>query len=142
MTEKEFVSSRTSAINSGGIKSFPDDFINLNEFDEVALPGKTLVIGQEFFGSYEIISVDGSLILQAENYPKAKFIIYASRLKPLSIKVPKLEKVIKDSVSSYEEYLDGIIKTIEADYKKQFPGSKASGEVTNSILRILNLVRY
>ncbi len=142
MTEKEFISSWTSRINSEGIKYFPDDFIQLNEFDEVGLPGKALVIGQEFFGSYEILSIDGSLILQAENHSKAKYIIYANRLKPAKIKIPKQEKIVKDSVLKYEEYLDGIIKKIEADYKKNFPASKTYGDVTNNILRMLNLTRY
>ena len=109
MTEKEFTSSWTSKIISEGIKSFPDDFCRLNEFDEVTLPGKVLVIGQEFFGSYEILNVDGSLVLHAYNHSKAKFIIYSNRLKPLTIKVPKEEKVIKDSVSKYEDYFESCI---------------------------------
>ncbi len=142
MNEKEFISSWTTKINSEGIKNFPDDFVQLNEFDEVFLPGKVLVIGQEFFGSYEILTVDGSLILQAENHSKAKFIIYSNRQKPVKIKIPKHEKVVKDSVLWYEEYLDGIIKKIETDYKKNFPGSKTYGDITNNILRMLNLTRY
>ena len=142
MTEKEFISSWTSRIYSEGIKTFPDDFIQLNEFDEADLPGKALVIGQEFFGSYEVLNIDGSLILRAENYSKAKFIIYSNRQKPKKIKIPKEEKTLKAVVSGYEEYLDSIIKRIESDFKKNFPGSKSFGEVNNNILRILNLTRY
>ena len=142
MTEKVFISSWISKINSERIKNFPDDFIQLSEFDEVSLPGKALIIGQEFFGNYEILSIDGSLIFQAENYSKAKFIIYSNKQKPLKIKIPRQEKVIKESVFKYEEYLDGIIKIIEADYKKNFPGDKSYSQVTNNILRMLNLTRY
>lgn len=142
MTEKVFISSWISKINSERIKNFPDDFIQLSEFDEVSLPGKMLIIGQEFFGNYEILSIDGSLIFQAENYSKAKFIIYSNKQKPLKIKIPRQEKVIKESVFKYEEYLDGIIKIIEADYKKNFPGDKSYSQVTNNILRMLNLTRY
>ena len=142
MTEKDFISSWIEKIKAEGIKSFPDEFIDSKDFEEVALPGKTLIIGQEFFGSYEILSVDGSLVLHAENHTKAKFVIYANRMKPKKIKIPKGEKILKASVSSYEEYLDGFIKKIETDYRKNFPGIKNSGDVTNGILRILNLTRY
>ena len=142
MTEKEFISSWASRIYAEGIKTFPDDFHKFDDFYEADLPGKTLIIGQEFFGNYEILTIDGSLIFRAENYSKAKFIIYSNRQKPKKIKIPKEEITLKAVVSSYEEYVDGIIKRIESDLKKNFPGSNTSGEVTNNILRILNLTRY
>ena len=142
MTEKEFISSWASRIYAEGIKTFPDDFFKFDDFYEADLPGKTLIIGQEFFGNYEILTIDGSLIFRAENYSKAKFIIYSNRQKPKKIKIPKEEITLKAVVSSYEEYVDGIIKRIESDLKKNFPGSNTSGEVTNNILRILNLTRY
>lgn len=142
MTEKDFISSWTEKLKSEVIKSFPDDFIQVKEYDEEILPGKTLVIGQEFFGSYEILSIDGSLVFQAPNYAKAKFIIYSNRQKPSIVKIPKKDTDIKTSINKYEEYLDSILKRIEIDYKKNFPGSKNSNEVINNILRILNLIRY
>lgn len=142
MTERDFISSCAESIKSEGIKAFPEDFIQFKEFDESNLPGKALVIGQEFFGSFEILSIDGSLILQASNYARAKFIIYSNRQKPASIKIPKSDNDIKPSINKYEEYLDSIIKRIDIDYKKKFPGSKNSSEVINNILRMLNLIRY
>jgi len=56
MTEKEFISSRVSRLASDGIKIFPSDFIVIKDYKELRLPGKTLLIGEEFFGKYEILA--------------------------------------------------------------------------------------
>ncbi len=142
MTEKDFISNWTKQISDEGIKSFPDDFISFKNYQLIDLPGKALVIGKEFFGTVEILSTDGTQVYQAENHLTAKFIIYSNRLVPLKIKIPKENSVIGSSVNLFENYLDGIIKQIESDYKKSFPMGKNSSGAINNIFRILNLMRY
>ena len=141
MNEKEFVSNKTKELVEIGLKSFPDDFMETESTYELELPGKTLVMGEEFFGAYEILTIDGTLVLQAENLDKAKYIIYSNRTKPKNIVIPKEETEIKSSISKYRSYLDSLIKKIESDYKKQFPGEKNFNLVTNEIFKLLNLSR-
>ncbi len=121
MTEKEFISQSVESISSEGIKKFPDDFIQPDECGQLKLPGKALVIGQEFFGAVEILTVDGTPVLQAKDHATAKYIIYANRLKPKFIKIPNEEKKIKTATADYEDYLDSLFKRIEKNYKNEFP---------------------
>ena len=142
MTEKEFISKWTSSLSRNGIKTFPEDFEDKKSAVEIKLPGKTLVIGEEFFGNYEVLTIDGTAVLHAENQYKAKYIVYSSRKKNTSVKIPVKFEDIKTSVAKYENYLDSIIREIEADYKKFFPGEKRSNDLTNEIFRVLSLNRY
>ena len=142
MSEKEFISNWTARLYSEGIKSFPYDFIKFNEHKEIRLPGKTLVIGEELFGSYEILTVEGIAVLHAESYTQAKFILYANRNRPEIMHIPAVEEELKSAVSKYEEYLDSIIRNIESDYKENFPDDKNFNAAVNEIFRIMNLNRY
>jgi len=142
MNGKEFISSWVSKLASDGIKIFPADFISLdNNYTEFRLPGKTLLIGEEFFGKYEIITADGNSVLHANNYMQAKFILYANRNTPELLLIPSDEAELKKAIQMYESYLDSIIKDIEIDYKKTFPEEKNSKSIVNEIFRQLNLVR-
>ncbi|HRI47031.1 MAG: hypothetical protein KF721_07935 [Ignavibacteriaceae bacterium] len=141
MNEKDFVIEQSKEL-SESIKSFPSDFIEDYEGKVISVPSKNLILGEEFFGKYEILTADGFLVLHAETYEEAKFIVYSSRLKTSSVKVPADVEVLKSSLSGYSKYLDGIIKNIAARYKKKFPEGKNLHSVTNDIFRILNLVRY
>ena len=142
MTEKEFITGWVSKLSGQGIKNFPKDFSDSENTKEIALSGKTLLLGQEFFGSFEILSVDGSVIFRAENYDEAKFIIYANRLLPKLISVPGSHSEVLDANSKYEKYLDSVIREIDDNYKSEFPAGKNLNGAVNDILRILNLVRY
>ena len=142
MKEKEFITKWTGSLTEQGIKNFPGEFFSGSEFEEISLPGKTLVIGEEFFGNYEVLTIDGAAVLQADSHGKAKFIVYASRNKVNTLRVPKKPEEIKSTLGKYESYLDSIIKEIEADYRKIFPGEKRSNAVVNEIFRLMNLNRY
>jgi hypothetical protein len=142
LIEKEFISKWTVSLSENGIKAFPEDFLGNMTTEEIKLPGRTLVIGEEFFGNYEILTVDGTAVLQAESQYKAKYIVYSNRKKNTSVKIPVRSEDIKTAVAKYENYLDSIIKEIEADYKKSFPGEKRSNDLTNEIFRVLSLNRY
>jgi hypothetical protein len=141
MSEKEFISGWTARLSYEGIKSFPNDFIMFNDHKEVRLPGKTLILGEEFFGNYEILTVDGISVLHAESGDQAKFILYANRNKPEIMHIPLKESELKSSISGYEEYLDSIIRKIESDYKENFPDEKNFNAVMNDVFRVMNLIR-
>jgi hypothetical protein len=142
LIEKEFISKWTVSLSEKGIKTFPEDFLENLTTEEIKLPGKTLVIGEELFGNYEVLTVDGTAVLQAESQYKAKYIVYSNRKKSPSVKIPVKSEDIKSTVAKYENYLDSIIKEIEADYKKSFPGEKKCNDLTNEIFRVLSLNRY
>jgi hypothetical protein len=142
LTEKEFTAKWINKISDKGIKKFPDEFLAVSETEEFRLPSKALVIGEELFGIIEILTVDGSVFTQVNNYEKAKYIIYANRNKPDSILIPSDKNELKSVLASYGKYLDSIIIEIEEDYRKEFPLAKNSHQVVNEIFRILNLVKY
>jgi len=141
MSEKEFVSLSASKLASNGIKNFPRDFTELKEHNELKLPGKTLLIGEEFFGKYEIHTAEGYSVFHAESYLHAKYILYANRETPQIIHLPANDSEIKTGIQKYESYLDNIIKDIESDYKKTFPDQKNSKTVVSEVFKLLNLVR-
>ncbi|MGA7837456.1 MAG: hypothetical protein WB996_05775 [Ignavibacteriaceae bacterium] len=142
MKEKEFITKWTTSLTEDGIRKFPDDFTKESKVEKIELPGKSLVIGEEFFGSFEVLTIDGTAVMQADSQSKAKFIVYSSRNKITKLNIPENPEEVKSSVSNYENYLDTIIKEIEADYKKTFPGEKRGNALVNEIFRVLNLNRY
>jgi hypothetical protein len=142
LTEKEFISLCIKEIRDVGIKSFPSDFISDDNNSYVLhTGGKTLLIGNEMFGSYEIITTDGSPVFITDNYDTAKYVIYASRERTDQISIPKDNKAIRESILKYEEYLRSIVIQTSSHYKKEFPAGNTP-EVTNEIFRKLNLVIY
>lgn len=141
MTERTFITEWVVELSEKGLKDFPADFLSIDDVKTISIPNKTLVIGQEFFGNYEILSVDGQQVYQASNIDEAKYIIYANRSKPLTVKIPNNPEYIKQTLRIYNEYLDSIIKQIESQYKKNFREMNNSNYVINEIFRHLNLIR-
>lgn len=141
MDKKEFIAFWTKKLSLDKIKKFPDDFFQNEETTAFPLSAKSLLIGQEFFGEFELIDVSGAEVLKTDSYEKAKYLIYASRSKPNFVNVPKEEKKLKEMVLKYENYLDSIIRKIEFDFQNKFPASKSFTEVLNKILTRLNLIR-
>lgn len=142
MTEKKFIADWVIKLTDEALKEFPDDFLKTEKLKIISLPCKALVIGQEFFGSYEILSVDGQSVCQASSYDEAKYILYSNRNKTSTVKIPVDPNNIKEALTLYNEYLDAIIKHVEADYKKTLPGMKNSNYIVNEIFKRLNLTRY
>lgn len=142
MKEREFISLWLQNLQQDEIKEFPLHFISAENTTNIKLPGKTLILGKEFFGTYEILTVDGDLFLQVQSFHTAKYVIYANKYFPKEIRMPLNENDISTSVLAYENYLDSLIRLIGLDYKKKFPGEKNQQTVINNILRAINLIRY
>lgn len=142
MNDKLFVEYWINKIQSSGIKYFPFDFIDQTRLDIIPIPVKTLVIGQEFFGQYEIIATDGESVYHASNYDEAKFFVYSSKEREGKAYLPKDKIIIKSIVDDYNKYLDELINQINKDYKKNFQDVKNIYAVSNEIFKKLNLIRY
>jgi glycogen synthase len=142
MNEKEFIKKWIEKISSELLKDFPNDFINDEEWKKFDMPGKSLILGPELFGTFEIIDIDDNVFFQAENIYKAKYILYANRTKPDEIKIPLSETDIKAVVKNYENHIDSIVKIIEEDLMKQSTNPHKFLRVSNSIFNNLNIQRY
>ena len=142
MTEKEFINKWKADITSEGIKYFPFDFLSSQEGIEYNLDEKSLMIGEEFFGKYEILDAKGNVFLQVDDYLQAKYLVYSSRNKVQKINMPKDVSVLKNVLSEYEKYLDSLLIKIQNDYKKIFHSTTNLLSVTNDIFHSLNLTRY
>ncbi len=142
MTEKNFVLKQIEFYESGNLKIFPTDFLKSEKCKELQLPCKTLVLGPELFGAYELLDVDKVTQIQASNITEAKYILYANRAKPKKIKIPVDESEVLKVVKEYEKYLDSIVRKIVEDYKSIFPNSNKSMEIANQIFSSLKLKRY
>lgn len=142
MNEEFFIESWLSKIQSSGIRQFPLDFIDESQLINISIPVKTLVIGQEFFGAYEIITTDGESVYHASNYDEAKFIVYSSKERNGKSYLPKDRSMTKTLVDSYNNYLDDLLTQIKNDYKKNFKDGKNVNAVSNDIFKKLNLIRY
>jgi hypothetical protein len=142
LNEKSFIENWLNNVQSSGIKQFPLHFIDVLQLDIISIPIKTLVIGQEFFGAYEIITTDGESVYQAANYDEAKFVVYSSKARNGFTYIPKDRLQIKTLVDSYNYYLDDLLNQIKKDYKKNFPDGKNILAILNEIFQKLNLIRY
>lgn len=142
MTEKEFLQNWIDKIKREILKDFPADFISGEATEELKLPGAALTLGAELFGSYELNDVEGNPALQLENYDKAKYVLYANRTEPASVKIPVDEKDLKRLVEEYEKHLDLLLRLIKEDYELNFPEGARFMSVSNSVFYALNLYRY
>ena len=119
MNEKEFVSTQSEKLKSGGIKIFPENFCDLSDTKKINLPEENLVLGKDFFGSYEITTTNGASVLNVDDQSEAKFIVYSSRKRTKQIKIPNDSKLITESVKKYESYLDELLTKIKNDCQKE-----------------------
>lgn len=142
MSEKDFIGKWVNNLRDGGLKNFPEDFMIETETENVSLKSKTLVLGPELFGTWEINDTQGSRVVQAGSLIKAKYILYSNRTLPERITVPKSEDANRQMVKLYEKYLDGLVMEIIKEFRNQFPEKKNFFEVSNKIFNSLNLCRY
>ena len=142
MNEKSFIENWLNKIHSSGIKQFPHHFIDESQLNIIYIPQKTLVIGQEFFGAFEIITTEGESVYQASNYDEAKFVVYSSRARDGRTYIPKDKSMIKNLVESYNSHLDDILNQIKKDYKNIFQDGKNLNAISNEIFQKVNLIRY
>ncbi|MBT8379224.1 MAG: hypothetical protein KJN64_08335 [Ignavibacteria bacterium] len=141
MDEREFKVTQISKLKAESIKIFPDDFCDLSHSTDLTLPDENLVLGKDFFGSFEIATTSGEGVLNIENQSKAKFIVYSSKKRSKQIKIPNDSKLITDSVKRYENYLDHLLTKIKKDYQNENLDIKNLGIVSGEILKRLNLTR-
>ena len=124
MNESDFIFSKSKELSLSGIKNFPLDFINTNKLNEVDVPDKMLVLGKEFFGSFEVSSTNGDFIMTFTNEYEAKYIVYASQNRKSRIIIPAELTSTKKCVEDYEKYLDQLLREIENDYQKKLNSEK------------------
>jgi len=141
VSEKDFIFSKSRDISLTGLKSFPIDFINSKSLSTIEVPDKVLLLGKEFFGSYEVSSAAGDFVLTFINEFEAKYVVYASQNRKSKIKIPVDLIAIKKAVEDYEKYLDQILQQIKKDYLKKFSNEKNLTSVSNEIFKKLNLTR-
>jgi hypothetical protein len=141
VSEKDFIFSKSKDLSLSGIKNFPIDFQNSKRLNTIEVPEKVLVLGKEFFGSYEISSAAGDFVLTFNNLFEAKYVVYASQHRKKQIKIPGELSNIKKSVEDYELYLDELLQEIKKDYVKKINHGKNFTSVSNEIFKKLNLTR-
>ncbi len=141
MSEKEFIHKHAEQL-SKELRRFPEDFLGNVECTEFELPGKTLILGEEFFGRYEIITPDGTPVLHVDDFDKANYIVYSSRNKQDKIKIPLKKESVKLVLDTYRNYLDNLVKKLEHEFKETFPASKNFNAASSAIFKKLNIVRH
>jgi len=141
VSEADFIFSKSKELLLAGLKTFPLDFINTKNFSEIEVPDKVLVLGKEFFGSFEITSTTGDFVMTFSNESEAKYIVYASRSRTSKIKIPSDLILMNKSVYEYEKYLDQLLVDIKKDYLKKINNGKNFTLVSNEIFKKLNLAR-
>lgn len=139
MTEKEFISSRAKALKP---RVFPDEFIPKGETRLLSLPPVRLNLGDDFFGSIDVLNAHNVPVYSTPDAFEAKYIVYASREKRDTVRLPLLPAGVKAAVIAYEKYLDECMRGMLADYRDTFPDGKNATICANEIMRILDLVRF
>ena len=142
MTQKEFLQEWVNSIKGKLLKSFPKEFVRDYPTKEILLPSKTLILGPELFGAYELLDITNNLIMNASSIIEAKYILYANRKKPSKIIIPLEEEKVKAVVKEYEFHLDSILKEVEKDFKLKFPDSQKFLDISSHLFQTLNIQRY
>lgn len=142
MNEKDFIENTFTKILSSNLRKFPTDFLKQDLLINIPVPVKTLVLGNEFFGKFEIITTDGEQVYQADTLNEAKFFIYSSAERNGSAYLPKDKNRINKAIEDYHKYIDDIIRMIKSEYKKAFPDGNDILSVSNKIFQKLNIIRY
>lgn len=108
MSEQDFIFSKSKELSLSGLKNFPIDFIQAKNPSVIEVPDKVLVLGKEFFGSFEVSSATGDFVMTFTNELEAKYIVYASRERKNNIKIPrdpasikKLLRIMKATLISF-----------------------------------------
>ena len=141
MKEQDFIFSRSRNFSLNGLKNFPSDFADLKHTGIIEVPKKQLLLGKEFFGSYEVTIAAGDFVLIFNNEFEAKYIVYASQNRKNKIAIPKELKSIRAAVENYEKYLDQLLNEIKKDYMARFSLGKNYAVVSNEIFKKLTLIR-
>ena len=141
MSEQDFIFSKSKELSLAGIKNFPIDFLQTKKLSEIEVPDKVLILGKEFFGSFEVSSATGDFVMTFTNESEAKYVVYASRNRKNKINVPRELTSIKKSVEDYEKYLDELLQNIKKDYLKKINNGKNLTSVSNEIFKKLSLIR-
>jgi len=140
MNEKDFINKWIEKIESS-FQIFPNDYVTTIEIENYEMPGKPIALGSELFGQFEIVDLEGNLVLQTDDYNFIKYVLYANRLKPEAIPKPTIDSEISRIVKEYETQLDSIVKEIKNELAKLLPTSDFL-RVSNQIFNALNLQRY
>ncbi|MBK9098588.1 MAG: hypothetical protein IPM14_10845 [bacterium] len=141
MNEKDFIFSKSKDLSLSGIKNFPQDFNNSQSFKTIDVPEKVLVLGKEFFGSFEVTSATGDFVMTFQNEFEAKYVVYAGHNRKNKIKIPTDLLAIRNAVEEYEKYLDKLLLEIENEYQRKINNGKNITAVSNEIFKKLNLTR-
>lgn len=141
MNEKDFIFSKSKDLSLSGIKNFPQDFSNSQNFKSIDTPEKVLVLGKEFFGSFEVTSATGDFVMTFQNEFEAKYVVYASHNRKNKIKIPTDFSAIRNAVEEYEKYLDKLLLEIKNEYQRKINNGKNITAVSNEIFKKLNLTR-
>jgi len=142
LSEKEFIDKTIAKIQTSGLKKFPSDFYDPAHLLKISIPAKTLMLGKEFFGTYEIITTDGTSVYQADTLNEARFFIYSSANRNGITYLPEDKTIINRIIEEYHYYLDNLIALLISEYKKAFPEGKDLLSVSNKIFQKLNIIRY
>jgi hypothetical protein len=141
LNEKDFIFSKGKELQLSGIKNFPSDFLTTKNINSLEIPEKNLILGKEFFGSYEVTAPTGDFIMTFSSEYEAKYFVYASKNRRHQIQIPKDAKLIRETVENYERYLDELLQEIRKDYFARFYTGKNFTSVSSEIFRKLNLTR-
>lgn len=141
MNEKDFIFSKSKDLSLSGIKNFPQDFNNSQSFKTIDVPEKVLVLGKEFFGSFEVTSATGDFVMTFQNEFEAKYVVYASHNRKNKIKIPTDPSATRNAVEEYEKYLDKLLLEIKNEYQRKINNGKNITAVSNEIFKKLNLTR-
>jgi len=141
VSEQDFIFSKSKELSLAGIKNFPIDFLQTKKLSEIEVPDKVLILGKEFFGSFEVSSATSDFIMTFTNESEAKYVVYASRNRKSKIKIFNDLALIKKTVEDYEKYLDELLQDIKKDYLKKINNGKNLTSVSNEIFKKLNLIR-
>jgi len=139
--EKDLVKKVISTLKKSELKIFPYDFIIGIDCIYEKIVNKILILGSEFFGSYEILTSDGVLFKMVNSLPLAKYYIYSSVNKKFILPVPTNLADIEIIVRKYENYFDELLKHI-SQLISQESTKVDKNKIINQVIQNLNYLRF
>jgi len=123
-----------------GVKTFPEDFLEANAWEEtleIEVPGTPLQLDAN--SQTTVVSPKRHFRYEAKNPPEAKYVIYSNKVGRTSITIPKDNRAVFKAVAKYEQYCQSMEERCFAMLLQRFNDESVAEQLVREVIEKLDL---